>query len=210
VKTLVLLAALATLVACPAAAAHGGGAARGFTSTITSVAPSTAGLTVEVQDGDDRLSLTNRSGKPVVVEGYDGEPYLRFDADGVFRNAHSPATYLNEDRYAKVALPTDADAKAPPAWTKVGDGDTYDWHDHRIHWMSTNDPPAVARAKDEAHHVFDWRVPGTVAGRPLTIAGSLDYEPPPSSKFSPLLLVPLAALAAAGALLWWRRRRVPA
>jgi hypothetical protein len=209
-RLVALAAALAALVACPAAAAHGGGGARGFASTVTSVRPAASGLTVEVEDGDDRLLVTNATGTQLEVEGYDGEPYLRFARDGVYRNERSPATYLNEDRYAKVALPADADAKAAPDWRKVAEGDTYDWHDHRIHWMSAGDPPAVARAKDEPHHVFDWKVPARLGDRPLTIAGSLDYTPPPSSTFSPLLIVPLAALALTGVLLWWRRRRVAA
>jgi hypothetical protein len=49
--------------------------------------------------------LENNTGKPILVPGYDGEPYLRFTADAVYRNERSPATYLNEDRYGGVELP---------------------------------------------------------------------------------------------------------
>jgi hypothetical protein len=205
-----LAAALAALLACPAAAAHGDGAARGFTSTVTTVRPALAGLTVAVEDGDDQLVLTNDTDETVVIRGYSGEPYLRFTGDGVYRNERSPATYLNEDRYAKVELPSQADAEAPPDWRKVSGDNEWGWHDHRIHWMSTSDPPAVARDPGVARHVFDWTVPGQVGSRPLAIAGSLDYAPPPSSRFSPLLIVPLVALGAAGVFLWWRRRRTVA
>ena len=198
----------AALVACPAAAGHGDGAARGFTSTVTAIAPALAGLDVQVLQGDDELRVRNDSGRELLIEGYDGEPYLRFDPDGgVFRNARSPATYLNQERYGGVDVPASASAKAAPRWERVSRGRSYDWHDHRIHWMSPIDPPKVRRASDRPHHVFDWTVPGTAAGAALAIRGSLDYEPPPASSFDPLLIAPVVALALAGAVVWWARRR---
>jgi hypothetical protein len=207
--TRVLVAALLTaLVACPAAAGHGDGAARGYTSRVISVQPSIAGLKVEVLDGDDQLRLRNDTGSEIVVEGYDGEPYLRFAADGgVFRNANSPARYLNEDRYGAVAVPASASKQAEPDWERVGGGNAYEWHDHRIHWMSRIDPPQVRAAKDRPHHVFDWKVPMSVGGKAAAIDGRLDYAPPPASRFNTLLLAPLVALAFGGAGLWWARRR---
>ena len=201
-------AVLAALVACPAAVGHGDGAARGYTSTVKTIAPKLDGLTVQVLQGDDRLDVRNDSGRELVIEGYEGEPYLRFGADGgVFRNANSPATYLNEDRYGAVDVPASATKTAPPRWERVARGRSYDWHDHRIHWMSTIDPPKVRQAKDKPHHVFDWNVPGSVGSEPLMISGSLDYKPPPKSSFNPILIAPLVALALAGGVFWWARRR---
>ena len=114
---------LAALVACPAAAGHGNGAARGYTSTITTVTPKLDGLTVQVLQGDDQLELRNDTGQRLVIEGYDGEPYLRFDGGGgVFRNANSPATYLNEERYGGVDVPTTASKSATPHWERVSRG----------------------------------------------------------------------------------------
>ena len=202
-----LAAALVALVAVPAAAAHGGGGALGFTSTVTSVTPPVEGLSVSVRDSDDRLLLRNETGKTVVILGYQGEPYLEFRPDRVYRNTRSPATYLNDDRYAKVTLPADADPKADPVWERVSPRASYEWHDHRIHWMSQTMPPKVAAAKDQPHHVFDWTVPGLVAGKPLVIAGTLDYAPPPGQTFPKLLLIPLTALIVGGAAAMWLRRR---
>jgi hypothetical protein len=201
-------ALVAALVACPAAAGHGGGAARGFTSTVKSVTPKLDGLTVQVLQGDDQLHVRNDSGRELVVEGYEGEPYLRFDADGgVYRNANSPATYLNEVRYGNVDVPASASKQAVPRWKRVSRGNSYDWHDHRIHWMSTIDPPKVRQAKDQPHHIFDWSVPGSAGGRQLAIRGSLDYKPPPKSSFNPILIAPLVALVLAGGIFWWARAR---
>jgi hypothetical protein len=205
---LLLAALLAALVACPAAVGHGDGAARGYTSTVKTIAPKLDGLTVQVLQGDDRLDVRNDTGRELVIEGYEGEPYLRFGATGgVFRNANSPATYLNEDRYGAVDVPASATKTAQPRWERVARGRSYDWHDHRIHWMSTIDPPKVRQAKDKPHHVFDWNVPGSVGSEPLMISGSLDYKPPPKSSFNPSLIAPLVALALAGGVFWWARRR---
>jgi hypothetical protein len=156
---------------------------------VTHVTPALSGLTLTILDSDDRLELDNRTGKPIVILGYQGEPYLAFRDGKVYRNSRSPATYLNDDRFGQVELPSEANAKAAPDWVEVGQRETYDWHDHRIHWMSKTLPPRVAAAKNERHHVFDWAVPGTLDGRPLTISGSLDYEPPPSGKPTVLSVV---------------------
>jgi MYXO-CTERM domain-containing protein len=201
-------AAGAALALAAGALAHGGVA--GFTSTLTDVRPAVDGLDLRVLDGDDRLQLTNETGETVVVTGYDGEPYLRFAGGEVFRNARSPATYLNEERYGKAKVPAEAKEGAAPRWERVSRTPTFEWHDHRIHWMSPILPPQVRRAEDEAHHVFDWTVPITVGGTEVELRGSLDYEPPPPSRFRPVLIVPLAAVAVLGAAFWWRRRRVAA
>jgi hypothetical protein len=209
-------ALLATLVLAlgaalaPGAGAHGVGASHGYVSTLSRLDPPNLGVFVEIVQGDDRLRLTNTTGEELVVLGYEGEPYLRFGSDGVYRNARSPATYLNEDRFAKAPVPPDADPKAAPEWVRVSSGRHYEWHDHRIHWMSTIPPRSIQDAPGKRHHVFDWTVPAQLAGRPLAIHGSLDYMPPEASGFNALWVIPpaIAVLAVLGA--WIALRRGPA
>jgi hypothetical protein len=196
-KRVCLILALLLCNAIPAAA-HGGGDSA-YRSVIRQVTPA-AGFTVTVVDRDDRLQLTRTGDGEVIVYGYEQEPYLRFAADGVFRNERSPATYLNEDRLGNVALPATADAKAQPEWTKVVAGTTYDWHDHRIHWMGTEPPPAVQRAGDREQKVFDWSVPLAVAGAAGAIDGELDYRPVDGSLW-PAIFVGGAVLLLVAALL---------
>jgi hypothetical protein len=182
----VVVAAVLTLA--PVAAAHGGGGALGFRSSVTRVSPAVNDLTLTILDSDDRLELDNRTGKPIVIFGYQGEPYLAFRDGKVYRNDRSPATYLNDDRFGQVELPPQADAKATPDWVEVGQRETYDWHDHRIHWMSKTLPPKIAAEKGTAQHVFDWTIPGTIDGQRFKISGSLDYQPPPAGAPMPLII----------------------
>ena len=149
----------------------------------------------------------NESGKTVVVLGYDGEPYLRITPEGAYHNIRSAATYLNEDRYADVELPPAVDATAPPEWRRIADEPRVEWHDHRIHWMSTVAPPVVQEDPDSPHRILDWEVPLEVDGTPVVVRGALDYSPPDEGGFSSILLVPPALLLLAGGALWWYRRR---
>jgi hypothetical protein len=206
IRTLAAALAVAAILA-PPVAAHGDGGARGFTSTVTAVQPALPGLTTEVRDADDRLFVRNESGRPIVVLGYSGEPYLRFADGAVYRNNNSPATYLNEERYAGVPVPDSADPGADPLWERVSDEPSYEWHDHRIHWMSRSDPPKVRRNPDLAQRVFTWTVPGRAGDAPLRIRGRLDYTPPPDSGPRPWHYASIGALVLLVAGLAARRLR---
>ena len=74
-----LVAAVVTaLVAAPPGWAHKGNP--NYESTLRSVVPQMEGLEVQILNRDDRLELRNRTGKTVLVEGYNGEPYVRIAA----------------------------------------------------------------------------------------------------------------------------------
>jgi hypothetical protein len=171
----VAAAALTALCAlAPPALAHEGNP--NYRSQVRAISPPVEGLDAEVLNFDDRIELRNDSGETVVVEGYRDEPYLRFEPDGTVQvNQRSPTTYLNEDRFAKVEVPDTADPKAAPEWQTVARNGRYDWHDHRIHWMSTTPPERVRDDESRRIKVFDWRLPVTAGGVPATISGSLTW-----------------------------------
>jgi hypothetical protein len=191
----VALAVLAVLTVAGPASAHVGGGTAGsdFDGRVLSVSPRLPGVSVRVLQFGDELELVNDTATEVLVPGYDDEPYLRIGPDGVWRNAHSPATYINLDRYGRAALPTDADSHAEPAWEQVSTEPAYVWHDHRTHWMTAGLlPPVVAADPTRSHRVFEWTVPMRYGNTPVEVTGELTWSPPPS----PWVVWPLyAALA---------------
>ena len=180
----VLLGVLAVLAVAGPAAAHVGGSAAGsdFDGRVLAVTPEIPGLSVRILQFGDEVELVNDGATEVVVPGYQGEPYLRIGADGVWRNARSPATYINLDRYARVSLPETADEQAAPEWVQVSTEARYVWHDHRTHWMSEGSlPPRVAADPGRAHTVSEWTIPLVADGTPAAVTGVLTWSPPPSS-----------------------------
>ncbi len=172
---------LALLPASPAAAHDVGGVgATNFATRIVSFGPTVPGVTLKVIENGSRLELRNDSTTEVVVEGYSGEPYARVGPDGVFVNDNSPATYLNADRFSLTLVPARADPKQPPAWDRVDSQPVFRWHDHRIHWMLTTVPPAVAAAPTAFHHISSWTINFGYGARQLTATGSLDWIAGPS------------------------------
>jgi hypothetical protein len=206
VATLALL-----LVAVPAgpAAAHAigtGTESSNYRTGIRVIDQGTPGISVRTVAGE-QLELTNRSPKEVVVLGYRMEPYLRVGPAGVFENQRSPSTYTNRFRTAPAQIPPEFDAKAIPAWRRIGDGPSVAWHDHRAHWTGP-DPSAVKASPGVPHVVVpDWRIPLEQDGLTMIIRGNITWVPGPSPWPWALTAVALfaAALAAAGG---YRRPRV--
>lgn len=163
-----LLVALIVVVDPPAASA---GVPAGDTeSKVVSVEPASPAIDLRVLGGDETLRLDVDPGHEVVVLGYLGEPYLRVDGQGnVFENQRSPAVTANADRYNTGTPPPSADATAPPEWAQVGRGGTFEWHDHRMHWMTE----AVPVPGEPGDLVFAWTVDLTVDGNPVAVAGEL-------------------------------------
>jgi hypothetical protein len=175
-RTIIAAAAAALLLAgVPSALAHQGNP--NMRSEVTAVTPETEGVTVTVLNNDDRLELHNTSGEDIVIEGYKSEPYARVLGDGTVEvNTNSEAYYLNDDRYGDVKVP--AGLAATPKWKRLSKTGRFEWHDHRMHWMSQSKPPQVSDENVETH-IFDWKVPVTIGGVPGQIAGTLDWVPLP-------------------------------
>jgi hypothetical protein len=179
-----------------------------YRSNITRVTPAVRGLGLQVLEFADRILLTNHTGKTVTIFGYEGEPYARVLANGTAeQNVRSPATYLNTNFYADVTVPPIADANAPPKWEVIDRTGQFEWHDHRIHWMSPI-PPARVKNTTRRTLIFDWQVPievGTVKG---AIDGQLFWTPENSK--APVAVIVIGAIIVVGGLLfvlYMRRRR---
>ncbi len=195
-------------------------------SRITSD-PGLPGVTWTVHTGGLLLEVASDSGEVLIVEGYEGEPYLRLGPSGVDHNRRSPATYLNDDRLGRrvsartgVAMPPDVDPDAPPEWVHQGDEPRAIWHDHRVHWMSSQPPRfveagglartmmrvnlvgVIGTAGDDAGVFQEWTVPLTYGGVPAAVEGEMAWDDPPPAW--PWLL--LAAVLLVPGLLGLRRR----
>ncbi len=187
------------------------GSSYDYRSSITQITPSFPGLSVEVLEFADRLLLRNHTGKTVTIYGYEGEPYARVLANGTAeQNARAPATYLNTNFYANVTVPASASASAPPQWEVVDRTGEFEWHDHRIHWMSPV-PPTKVKNTSKRTWIFDWQVPISVGATKGTIDGELFWTPENSK--APLAVIILGVvIALAGVLfvVFVRRRRAGA
>ena len=207
-------ATAAALALAAPAAAHGPTATQaGYVSKVNVVQPNVLGLSANVVGGDAWLRLSNYSGKQIVILGYQGEPYLRFEGSSVYENSRSPASYLNRFRGLRAGVPAHVSAAAAPVWRKVADGASYRWRDHRIYWVRREPPPGVKEHPDLIQRVFAWRVPGRADGRRFTITGILGYAPALSGGGGgrelelPALGGWAALVALTGIGLWVARRR---
>ena len=203
VRTLLVRVALGAALVLGLTAAPAGADAAGpsdFRSEVTGLEPAAEGVTAEIRGGDSFLELTVESGHTVVVEGYEGEPYLRFNPDGTIeRNRLSQATYINDDRRGGGTIPPDAleaDADTEPEWEQIATGGRYAWHDHRVHWMR-DASPSVARGERVGGAYDPWLVPLAVDGAKVEVQGTLTYE----KTLSPVVWA-VVAVAAAAALAW--------
>jgi hypothetical protein len=204
-----LAGVLGTLVVASPADAHAADVppASDYRCVVTGISPALAGLTIRTVSAGTQLELVNRTGRTIEVLGYSGEPYLRVAPDGVYQNANSPATYLNQGVSGGPAPPATAGPAAPPSWQKLSATPAVLWHDHRAHWMATTRPPEVAADPASPHRISSWSVPLRDGVRQFAVTGTLDWVPPPAPATwwaGALLLA--AAVAALGLL---RSPRVP-
>ena len=178
-------ALLAAVVLAPAQPvfAHGGngGASSDYRIEVTGFEGDHSGIEVRPVELGNRMELVRTTAKDVEIVGYEGEPYIRLGADGVFVNTNSPSYYTNLDRFARKPIPATATPTATPKWVKLSDGNSVRWHDHRTHWMDptprqdVRDNPGVERVIFPAN-----RVELTVDGKPVVAIVRVTWLPPPS------------------------------
>lgn len=149
-----------------------------YQSEIASIEPPTSSIAVSMIGGDSFVRLEQLEPVEVLVIGYRGEDYLRFDVDGtVHENQRSPSTWLNQERFGtEDELPPFVDYQAPPQWVQVADGGAYSWHDHRSHWMNPQRPPGA----EPGDQVLEATVPLLVDDVAVTITVTSFLLPGPS------------------------------
>jgi hypothetical protein len=147
----------------------------------------------------DSIELRNDTNHDVTVLGYQREPYLRIGPNGTWQNVRSPAVFLNRTRIPQREAPHDQyDADAAPRWRKISSAPVATWHDHRTHWMGTEDPVAVQQDRSRTHVVIEnWKIPLIDQGRRLTVTGDALWVPGPSPWPWVIGAVALAVLIAA-------------
>jgi hypothetical protein len=224
VLTLVLLVGVGLLGSAASAEAHTRTEETTNVHSRVTSADLPDGIEVIVHTGGLLIEMTNTTDQPLIVHGYEGEPYLRIGPDGVEHNRRSPAAHLNRERYGNVAMPPDVDPMAEPEWVLIGARPRHVWHDHRTHWMSP-EPPGFVEAgpvarlmtgarfvgpigrADTAAGVFqDWVIPLSHGERSLTVEGELVWRDPPS----PWPWLALGALLVAPAVMGLRRQQIAA
>lgn len=207
------LVAVAILAPAQTAFAHGGngGDSSDYRIEITGFDGNAEGFEVRSVELGNRMELTRTTAKEVQILGYEGEPYLRLDAQGVFENVNSPAHYVNQDRYSRTLPPASANATATPKWTKLSDGTSVRWHDHRTHWMSPTPRQDVVDNPDVERLISADRVVLSVDGVKVAVIVQVTWLPPPS-RIAWLVVTSLlgCALLAALVLVPATRRMVPA
>lgn len=196
-----------------------------YASVVVAIEPATPAIDVAVVGGDSFIELSVERGTVVVVLGYWGEPYLRFNSDGnVDENQRSPTVAENDDRFGGSSSTSGSSSADAEQWVRVDSDGSYAWHDHRAHWMSTQ-PPAGRQRGDR---VQEGVIPLEVDGTPVTVSVVVYWAPAPSrvpvaagaivAGFAVLIALSMhwrvawvaaAVSAAAAGIGWWQVISVP-
>jgi hypothetical protein len=203
------LCALMAAVTAASASAHAGNP--DYESLVRGVTPQIPGFTVEVLNGDDRLEVQNTGKSTVTIYGYNRkpkDPYVRMSPDGtVAVNLRSPAYYLNQDRFLGAKVPSSADPRLAPQWQVVEHNGRYEFHDHRMHWMSKTVPQQVTD-RSKRTKVVDWQVPLQAQGAAGAIKGELFWRgSEPGAPVGAFVALGAIVLLGAGSVVLVRRRR---
>lgn len=153
----------------------------------------------------------------VAVLGRDGEPFVRFTAQGVEVNERS-RTHVEDRRARGLAAPQ---PRAEVSWQLVAPGArSYTWLDARLRFPADLPPDDVLR-RAEPTVVLQWEVPVVVSGQPQLLTGDITWVPeadaaaraaaaPPEDdgqQWLPYALLGGAAAVLVGVALTLRRRR---
>jgi hypothetical protein len=152
---------------------------------ITEISPPDVPFSVRVVDGDQDLWLRVQPRNDLVILGSIGEPFLRFRGGWVSANTHS--TTAETDLFGLVPSRPSLDPRKPPEWWHLAKGDSYLWHDHRLHAL------ALVADGGPAHRLGSWTIPLELNGSRGLITGDLTSVDPPATWFWSLLSLAVVA-----------------
>src|SRR3954454_8105825 len=179
-----------------------------YVSTVTAIDPAVTGLEVTVHGSGESVTLTNHTGRTVIVRGYSGEDYLRFTSTGVSVNRTSITAALNADG-GRSGPPPGLTGK-PVSWRPISTASTFTWSDFRIRWTGDERPPIVTADPHARHQVFAWAIQLKVGSQPTLVRGDVTWTGTSWLSRSVLLITAglLALVVALILAIRARRRRV--
>ena len=134
-----------------------------FSAALRAVPDPDTGLEVQLLDGRAPGLFARYVGAgEAVVEGAEGEPFLRLRPTGVEVNRHSPTWRYSAQAKGEELPEAAADPSAAPDWSLVASSPAYAWLDPRALIADVGD-------EDITH---DWLVPIVVDGRRVEVAGT--------------------------------------
>jgi hypothetical protein len=202
-KILRIVGALLVLIT-PSASAHSaaGSPSSNYRTTITSITPRPTSFTVRSIEQGSRLEVSWLSGEPLIVTGYEGEPYLELGASGVRENQLSAATFINRDRNGTTGPPNSVNPDAAPQWKSVSTSHTARFHDHRAHYMGSVPPEKVTANPDKLQLVQEpFEILIRQGRSEYVVAGVVEWVPGPSP--TTFIGAAFAVALSLAALAWW-------
>lgn len=134
-----------------------------FSSGLRAVPDAATGLVVQLLQGRaPGLFVRYDGAAEVVVEGADGEPFLRLGPAGAEVNQHSPTWLFTAQARGEDLSGIDADPGEEPSWVAVSPQPSFAWLDPRALIPTASDEPIQ----------LDWAIPVVIDGRPVEILGS--------------------------------------
>ena len=153
--------ALATLVLAPSATMAHQETALYALAVVKDVNPNVDGLEIRVAQLTAPVVIaTNETDEGLVVDGVDGEPFLRILKGSVEANLRSPTAYRAADPTGERPLPEGLRPELRPRWTVLAQRSTWSWFDPRIEY------------RRGAHN--DWSIPASLGAQALTISGGFE------------------------------------
>lgn len=122
------------------------------------------------------VSVKAPGDEAIEVRGAAGEPFARFDDDGVEVNEASPTWALTDAGRSGAEAPQPRGAAEEPRWHRESSSRQLTWLEQRAVY-EPGTAPAEAAAASTPTDLFEWEIPVIVDGTPETIRGLTRWVP---------------------------------